>query len=271
MIESKYLKEFNLFNKIVNYSKSTRGRPYKYSNEEMFNCIVEVLKLGCSWSDISKHYSFHKDTVRKRFKRWTTLNIFENFNKVINKIYKKKVRHFIKNDYYIDSTDIPNFRSNFETGYNYKIKNKKAIKLTIITDSNGIIHKFNVSRSSKHDAMILEDIIQNDLFKNKDEMILVGDKGYIKNDNYRNKIKKNHNILLITPQRINSKKEIKDVFKYKTLFKKRIIVENKFSHLKSSFKKISLLSGKNLNIYKSFILLGTAFLTFNYLKNHKYI
>ena len=76
---------------------------------------------------------------------------------------------------------------------------------------------------------------------------------------------------MITPQRINSKQEIKDVFKYKTLFKKRIIVENKFSHLKSSFKKISLLSGKNLNIYKSFILLGTAFLTFNFLKNHKYI
>ena len=58
-------------NNVVNNSKSTRGRPYKYSNEEMFNCIVEVLKLGCSWSDISKHYSFHKDTVRKRFKQWT--------------------------------------------------------------------------------------------------------------------------------------------------------------------------------------------------------
>ena len=57
-----------------------------------------------------------------------------------------------------------------------KLKTKKAIKLTIITDSNGIIQKFHISRSSKHDAMILEDVIQNDFLKNKDEMILVGER-----------------------------------------------------------------------------------------------
>ena len=104
---------------------------------------------------MSKYYSFHADTCRKRFKKWSELGIFENFYKVINKIYKSKVKHFIKNDFYIDSTDITNFRSNFECGYNYKIKNKKSIKLTIITDSNGVIHKYEKGTCNASSLLII--------------------------------------------------------------------------------------------------------------------
>lgn len=54
---------------------------------------------------------------------------------------------------------------------------------------------------------IMESIINNNLINNKKQLNLVADKGYIKNNNYVNNLRDNYNITLITPVKINSKKE----------------------------------------------------------------
>ena len=59
----------------------------------------------------------------------------------------------------------------------------------------------------QHLKLILE-IINNNFNNNKKKINLVGDKGYIKNENYIKQIKDMYNITLITPLRANSKKKI---------------------------------------------------------------
>ena len=53
----------------------------------------------------------------------------------------------------------------------------------------------------------MEHIIATKLNNNKHIFNLVGDKGYIKNNNYVNYIKDNNNITLITPLRTNQKRK----------------------------------------------------------------
>ena len=62
----------------------------------------------------------------------------------------------------------------------------------------------DISKGSVHDAKIMKNIINN----NKKKINLVGDKGFVKNENYIKQIKDKHNITLITPLRVNSKKKI---------------------------------------------------------------
>ena len=67
-----------------------------------------------------------------------------------------------------------------------------------------------------------------------------------KNDNYINNIKNNNNITLITPLRINSKKEI---INNKILLKERSKVEHFFSLLKRGYKRICIIYDKTLINY----------------------
>jgi hypothetical protein len=90
---------------------------------------------------------------------------------------------------FIDSTNIVNF-----IGYNIKNKNKKSIKVSVLFDNNRIPHIIDISKGSIHNVKIMENIINN-----KTPFNLVAD---IKNDNY---------IILITPLRVNLKKEINNI------------------------------------------------------------
>ena len=93
----------------------------------------------------------------------------------------------------------------------------------------------------------MENIINSKLNNNKILFNLVADKGYIKNDNYINNIKNINNITLITPLRVNSKKEINN--NNNILLKERSKVEHFFSLLKRGYKRISIINDKTLINY----------------------
>ena len=64
---------------------------------------------------------------------------------------------------------------------------------------------------SIHDAKIMETQINDNLKNNKKPINLIGDKGYIKGDDYRNKIYNENKIKLITPKKRNMKNNKQDI------------------------------------------------------------
>ena len=105
----------------------------------------------------------------------------------------------------------------------------------------------------------MENIINSKLNNNKILFNLVADKGYIKNDNYINNIKNINNITLITPLRVNSKKEINN--NNNILLKERSKVEHFFSLLKRGYKRISIINDKTLINYNNFLNIAISLIS----------
>ncbi len=103
----------------------------------------------------------------------------------------------------------------------------------------------------------MENIINSKLKDNKTQFNLVADKGYIKNDNYINNIKNDNYITLITPLRVNSKKEINN----NILLKERYKVEHFFSLLKRGYKRISIINDKTLINYNNFLNIAISLIS----------
>ena len=210
------------------------GRPTVYNYESCLNIIFFILKTGNSWNSIDENKN-KLDAIRKRYHKWISLNIFNNAYSVLLKLYKLKYK---TNNFYIDSTVISNRTGSLHFGYNIKIKNKKSIKITPIIDDNQILYMFKVTPSNLHDVKIMENIINVSYCNNIDLINLIGDKGYIKPNDYIN------NINLITPLKKNAKNKI--------LLKN---IENFFSFLKRSFNRISLI---NYKIYENYIYMASS-------------
>ena len=192
------LKNIDPYKKLIGRSNS---REYIFYIKHIINITVN----GLSWNKLGALLDLDVDFIRKKYNKWIHLEVFNKANNIILKQYKKK---YDCSSLFIDSTNIANFSGCLNFGYNIKIKNKKSLKISALVDRNKVPHILDVSKGSMHDAKIMEDIINNNFNNNKKKINLVGDKGYIKNENYVKRIKDAHNITLITPLRANSKKKI---------------------------------------------------------------
>jgi hypothetical protein len=235
------------------------GRPIIYKYKYCLKIIFDMLFTGISWKTMEKLKKIKIDAIRKRFNKWVLLNIFDKAYNILFQIYKKKYN--IKN-LYIDSTVISNTSGSLKFGYNIKIKNKKSIKITAIVDDNKIPHLLKVTSSNPHDAKIMEDILNENNIKN---INLIGDKGYIKSDIYVDKINKEFNINLITPNRINSVNKNLLNNEYKKYLKKRYIVENFFCLLKKTYKRINIINDKLIHNYNNFLYLTKGLIISQYI------
>jgi hypothetical protein len=245
--------------KNVDPHKKLIGRPNKHEYIFYITHIIDIIVTGLSWDKLGSLLLINADLIRKKYIKWKQLGIFSKANNIILNQYKKKHKY---KSLFIDSTNIANFSGCLDFGYNIKIKNKKSIKISVLIDHNKIPHIIDISKESVHDAKIMERIINTKLNNNKHIFNLVGDKGYIKNNNYIDNIKNNNNITLITPLRINSKrKNIND--DEKNLLKDRIKVEHFFSLLKKGYKRISTINDKLLINYNNFLNIAVALISLN--------
>ena len=122
-------------------------------------------------------------------------------------------------------------------------KNKRAIKISTITDSNGTPLTILVKEANKHDSKIFEEtfdkMIDNQTFKefinkNKNKITLLADKGY-DSKFIRNKLKKNKIKSIISPNNRNTKDQLKKRFlneNEKKIYKNRVRVEHFFGIVK---------------------------------------
>jgi hypothetical protein len=255
-IQNIYIKICLSILKVVDPYKKPIGRPNKYDYIFYLKHIINITINGLSWNKLGLLLSINTDFIRKKYIKWVKLGIFTTANNIILKQYNKKHKY---SSLFIDSTNIVNFSGCLNFGYNIKNKNKKSIKVSVLVDNNRVPHIIDISKGSIHDAKIMENIINSKLKDNKTPFNLVADKGYIKNDNYINNIKNDNYITLITPLRVNSKKEINN--NNNILLKERSKVEHFFSLLKRGYKRISIINDKTLINYNNFLNIAISLIS----------
>lgn len=238
-----------LLNIIDALPKQTVGRKSKYTNESFINNIFRIFFYGECWN------TFHcvdadRSTVRKRFYKWRDLGVFQKAYEMIYKKYKDKR---ILGVLYIDSTVVINENcSAEELNYYYKIKTKKQLKISAISDNNNVILSTEISDPKIHDSRFIKPLINNLDVNLKEKTVLVGDKGYIvKKKHYK---QNNKNIRLVVPKKSNQRKYMTK--SDKVLQQQRFKVEQTFSSLKRTYRRLRTVADRLLINYETFFIMA---------------
>ena len=160
----------------------------------------------------------------------------------------------------IDSSVIFNKNGKTKLGRNKFYKNKKATKLSLMTDSNGFPLSVLFMKSNYHDNTVFERHIQDALIlmPNKNKTVLA-DKAYSSYKNY--KLLEKNNIKHIIPPRKNMK--IAKTYTFdKKVYIKRNKIENVFAILKN-YKRINCRYDKYIKTFSRFIYLALSIFAIN--------
>ena len=263
------IKNFIIKNGYYKISPST-----KYTLNNILDVIEFVLKTGSSWRSLklnlftslngsqikweSFYYHFNKFKKSKVFEK-IYINLLHKYLK-INR--SGKLKYIL-----IDSSYIKNDNAIEKTNYNPHFGKKKCSKLSLLTDKNGIPLSIIFDYGSKSDSELFESNINNMLVvinnkphkNNKFKKYLLADSIY-DTKNIRNKCILNNHYPLIKSNKRNTKdpailKENKMSTYEKTIYKKRIKIENLFSWLYKN-RRINRLYDKHVSTYMEFLYLA---------------
>ena len=61
------------------FTVNSAGRNTKYTNREILDCIIYLLKVGCQWRTLTQTFKipWSTQTIYYRFNLWKQQNIFE--------------------------------------------------------------------------------------------------------------------------------------------------------------------------------------------------
>ena len=164
---------------------------------------------------------------------------------------------------FIDATVINNKFGINKIGRNKFYKNKKATKISLMTDSNGFPLSIFFMKGNHHDTCVFEKHIRDAIVIVPNKKKIIADKGYSSNKNYN--LLNSNNIEHIIPPRKNMK--IRDSYKYdKEEYIKRIKVEHIFGRLKM-FRRLSFRYDKLLRNFSGFVYLAFSIISINIIKN----
>ena len=226
------------------------GRKNKYDNFVYLNYIFRVFFYGENWCNIVITHKIDISTIRKKFYLWRDNDIFKKAFEKMFLLYSKN-RTF--KQLFIDSTCIQNMNCSSEIcKYYCKIKSKKQIKLSIICDNNNVPVSHEIHNPQIHDSKMIKPLIKKLEVNLKKNSNLIGDKGYITKQ--RKYMRKGKSIKLIVEPRKNQKKTMSN--KDKKIYKLRYKVEQTFSHLKRSYKRINVVTDRKIINYETFIIMA---------------
>ena len=168
-----------LIKEIDDLGKYKTGRPAKLGNEEALKCIFKVLRTGMQWREIDASVSFV--TVFRRFQTWSDKNVFK-------KAYAKALRTYRRlvpsKHYCIDSSYVKNKYGQKCVGKNHTDRGRKALKLSLITDQNGIAFSVTTDPGNRPDVTLLSSSLEGMLL-NLESLPFFADRGYDSRNNRR--------------------------------------------------------------------------------------
>jgi len=210
---------------------------------------MRILFYGEKWETFDCQLC-DRSTIRKRFVVWSNNNIFYD---AYIEMYRSYTFNITFKRLFIDSTIIQNKNCSDEnvTFGGHKLKGKKQSKISIISDSNGCILSYINSNPKPFDNQFIKPLISKLNVNLKKGATVIGDKGYIN----KQKRFKNNKIKLLAVKRKNQKpNNAKD----KKILKDRYKVEQTFSHLKRSYKRIDTIEDKKLQNYETFLMMAVT-------------
>ena len=94
------------------------------------------------------------DTLRKIFKKWSSVDVFKISWSILLHIYGEFKLDF--DDMFIDASHIKNYMGCESTGKNLYDRFRKATKLSIICDDIGVPISIHLEKSNVHDIKLVE-------------------------------------------------------------------------------------------------------------------
>jgi len=260
-------------------------RTQKYRLEDTLPIILDVLKYGFSWRYTTKldknkfksntHYILLKTKIKTNIKNiaWITIykiyvklndyNIFESTYKELLKKYIKKNKN--KNFQYIltDTTTIYNKYNTDTAKRNKYFKNKNVIKISVITDQNGIPISIYVCSGNDHDSKIVQmqlnkPFLIDNYLETINKSYFLADKGYDSNILRDTLIDLKYTPIISYNNRNTKNQQLikKLTIEENNIYKKRIKVENLFGKLKMHYNRITVVNEKKIVNYTGFLHLA---------------
>ena len=145
--------------------------------------------------------------------------------------------------------------------YNKYESRKKISKISFILDVYRVLISVSLN-NGRNDGFIImthiNDLLINDDVNNKYKKYMLADTIYDIHK-FKNHLINNHYIPIIPQNKKNIKNEnllISMSNKYKNIFKKRVIIEHTFGHLKKTYRRLNNRYDKISNNYLNFIYLA---------------
>jgi IS5 family transposase len=111
--------------------------------------------------------------------RWAKCGVFEEAYKKVLKLYKRVQP---PTRYLIDSTFVKNAFGRTCVGRNPTDRGRKACKLSVITDQNGVVNGMAFSPANRHDATLMETTLKG-MLTDLEGLPLYADRGYDSRNN----------------------------------------------------------------------------------------
>jgi len=257
----------NIFEQII---KNDYNNSYRTRKRDEIIYFKEILKLTYSTPYWSRYYApISGKLLNKKHNEYIKRGYYEKlYTTVLNKYIDISSYYRFK----FISTDtcfIPNkYCSNLNRNKFYK--SKKGLKLSSITDANGIPLSLIINNGNIYDSKIFIKTYNSmkvstsaNKYKhsNKHKQYFLADKGYSTNQIDSFLIDKGYSTII--PQ---NKRNIKDpskiiklTDKQKKLYKKRIVIENSFSWIKQ-FVKLTGVYEKSMKNYLNITYLAVSYI-----------
>ena len=232
----------SIYNNIKNNYKSLydtyqfKTKNQKYKLKFILKACVHFISISCSYKNFI-FYDLNYNTFYKNFIKLNKYKIFESTYKNLLSKYLSKSKNKIK-QIYTDTSTFYNKYNIDKVERNKYFKNKKVMKLSLITNEKGIPLNINLYKGNLNDINIFNkqlDELDINLF-DKNSTIFMADAGY---DSY--KLRKRLDEIFYKSIIPFNKRNTKDKNKIKTLtneekklYKLRITIENTFLSIKKN-------------------------------------
>ena len=117
---------------------SRTGHPRTLDDKNALECIFKVCRTGMQWREVDASVSY--TTVFRRMHRWQTRGVFEEAYAATLNTYK---RICPPTRYCIDSSFVKNAYGRQGIGRNPTDRGRRATKLSVVTDQNGVAHRLH--------------------------------------------------------------------------------------------------------------------------------
>jgi hypothetical protein len=237
----------------------------KYELVDLLPAILDMVKYNYGWrfNEKLKTVKCHWSTIYKMYTKLNKFGILKNtyilmLNKYIKLTPSKKLKIILT-----DTSTIYNKYNTDIVERNKINKNKNVMKISIITDSNGIPINVQIYSGNLHDSNILEQQLQDEFYINslildKYKKYFLADKGY-DSTKLRNILTESNFYPIIAHNKRNIKDEnkIKRLSKNeKKIYKDRIEVEHTFSKLKMQNNRLNYVNEKKSINYLGFLYIA---------------
>ena len=158
------------------------GRP-RIPPRRVFRAIAFILWSGGSWRTLPGAMG-RRSTIHSYFLEWTQAGLFRKLWETI--ALTAAEQGLIQPDLQIiDGTHILSiYMPNHLTGFSYKHKSKRGIKLSILIDKQGIPVSLSIEAANVHDSQLLEGTLSHSVIEEIEpsDKLLLGDSGYVGED-----------------------------------------------------------------------------------------